>query len=245
MSVLVFVMGLVLGSFLNVCIYRIPRGESILFPPSHCPGCNARLRSRDLVPVLSYLFLRGKCSYCRRHISLKYPVTELLTGMAFLLAYVSMGMSMRLPFVLAITAILIVTGAIALEGRGMASSMVWALGCIVGLETVFVLVSGLPLEIILRIAGVIAGLAGSLLLDLIGHRKWMMRNMMFLAILGFHVGPFLMAPIVLGVIPVAWSRINSSTSRKPTWGMNADTGLICVLSYWVLVFRDTVNALFY
>ncbi|MBZ5495117.1 MAG: prepilin peptidase [Acidobacteriia bacterium] len=75
--------GLVIGSFLNVCIYRLPRRESIVFPSSHCPHCGQAVRPYDNVPVLSYLWLRGKCRFCRQPIALQYPLVELLTGLAF------------------------------------------------------------------------------------------------------------------------------------------------------------------
>ena len=78
-----FVFGLVVGSFLNVCICRIPRGESVVFPRSHCPGCGAAIRPYDNVPLLSYLVLRGRCRSCGDHISFQYPVVELLTGLLF------------------------------------------------------------------------------------------------------------------------------------------------------------------
>jgi|SRR5690554_1637156 len=70
---------LVIGSFLNVLIYRIPRGESIVFPPSHCPFCRHRLVFFDLIPVLSYLWLKGRCRYCHSRINPRYPLVELLT----------------------------------------------------------------------------------------------------------------------------------------------------------------------
>ncbi len=75
--------GLVIGSFLNVCIYRIPLGKSIVFPNSHCPQCGNPIRFYDNVPILSYLLLRGKCRSCRKPISWQYPLVELLTGLAF------------------------------------------------------------------------------------------------------------------------------------------------------------------
>lgn len=75
--------GLVIGSFLNVCIYRLPRNESIVLPGSHCPRCGKAVRPYDNIPVLSYLWLRGKCRFCKQPISLQYPVVELLAGLAF------------------------------------------------------------------------------------------------------------------------------------------------------------------
>ena len=82
-----FVLGLIIGSFLNVCIYRLPRALSIHRPRrSFCPACDHSLTTRDLVPVLSFLLQRGKCRYCRAPISWRYPAVELLAGIAFLLA---------------------------------------------------------------------------------------------------------------------------------------------------------------
>lgn len=77
------VLGLVIGSFLNVCIYRIPLRKSIVFPGSACPHCGSPIRPYDNIPVLSYLLLRGRCRVCGNAISVQYPLVELLTGAAF------------------------------------------------------------------------------------------------------------------------------------------------------------------
>lgn len=82
-NVLALLFGLCFGSFANVIIYRLPRGESINKPPSHCPSCNHRLSAFDLMPVLSWLFLRGKCRYCKAKVSVRYPVVELLCAALF------------------------------------------------------------------------------------------------------------------------------------------------------------------
>jgi leader peptidase (prepilin peptidase)/N-methyltransferase len=79
-----FVLGLVFGSFLNVCISRIPRDESIITPRSHCPACGAQIQWHDNIPFLSWMFLRGRCRNCRERISLRYPAVELLTAILFL-----------------------------------------------------------------------------------------------------------------------------------------------------------------
>ena len=77
-------LGLIVGSFLNVCIYRIPLRKSVIFPGSSCPRCGKPIRPYDNIPVISYLLLRGKCRFCRGSVSIQYPVVELLTGAAFL-----------------------------------------------------------------------------------------------------------------------------------------------------------------
>lgn len=85
--------GLMVGSFLNVCIYRIPREESIVFPRSHCPNCEYQIKSWENIPILSYLMLRGKCSNCNTSISIRYPLVELMTSLLFILLYFRFGLS--------------------------------------------------------------------------------------------------------------------------------------------------------
>ncbi|HUJ11094.1 MAG TPA: prepilin peptidase [Verrucomicrobiae bacterium] len=80
----VFVFGAVVGSFLNVCIHRMPREESIVTPPSHCPHCGARIRWTDNIPLVSFILLRGKCRHCGARIHPRYVVIELLTALLFL-----------------------------------------------------------------------------------------------------------------------------------------------------------------
>lgn len=89
------VLGLCIGSFLNVLIYRIPAGLSVVRGHSMCPACSARLRAIDLVPVFSFLFLRGKCRHCGAPISNIYMIVELLTGALFLLAFYAFGISLQ------------------------------------------------------------------------------------------------------------------------------------------------------
>lgn len=89
----VFCLGLVIGSFLNVCIVRIPSGKSIVRPPSACPKCGAQIRPYDNIPVLSWLLLRGKCRGCKTKISAIYPAVELLTALLFLGCYLAFGLT--------------------------------------------------------------------------------------------------------------------------------------------------------
>lgn len=95
-SFVAFVFGAVVGSFLNVCICRMPRDESVVSPPSHCPKCAYRIRWYDNIPLFSYLFLRGKCRGCGTHISLQYPLVELLNGLLTLALFLRFGPT--LPF---------------------------------------------------------------------------------------------------------------------------------------------------
>lgn len=82
-----FVIGLPIGSFLNVVIWRLPRGESVILPSSHCPKCNAKIKPCDNIPIISYIVLGGKCRNCKEKIAIKYPVVEFITALSFCLAW--------------------------------------------------------------------------------------------------------------------------------------------------------------
>lgn len=90
-----FIFGTLIGSFLNVVVYRLPREESLSYPPSHCPVCDRKLKFYDLVPILSYLFLRGKCRSCKSRISIRYPIVELMTGLLFLYTVYTFGLTLE------------------------------------------------------------------------------------------------------------------------------------------------------
>jgi len=89
------VLGLMVGSFLNVCIARLPLGESIVFPNSHCPHCGNAIKPYDNVPVISYVLLRGRCRACKETISWQYPLVEVLTAATFWLTYRCAGLDVR------------------------------------------------------------------------------------------------------------------------------------------------------
>lgn len=91
--VVVGLVGVAVGSFLNVCIDRIPAGLSLVSPPSYCPSCQTRLRLADLAPVVSYVALRGRCRYCSARIGARSPIVELTTGMLFMLIWMAYGPS--------------------------------------------------------------------------------------------------------------------------------------------------------
>lgn len=93
MIIYIFILGLIIGSFLNVCIYRIPKEESISYPPSHCSSCGSRLGVLDLIPVISYVLLKGRCRYCGEKISLQYPIIEVITALLFLALYGKYGLT--------------------------------------------------------------------------------------------------------------------------------------------------------
>jgi leader peptidase (prepilin peptidase)/N-methyltransferase len=110
-----FLLGLCIGSFLNVVIARLPSGESLVWPGSHCPKCQAAIRWFDNVPLLSWVLLRGKCRSCKAPISLRYPAVELLTGLLYLGAVMRMGWDWSLLPALLLVTLLVPLALIDLE----------------------------------------------------------------------------------------------------------------------------------
>lgn len=108
MGVLFLIFGLIIGSFLNVCIFRIPKEESIAYPPSHCTSCGYELKPKDLIPIFSYLFLKGRCRSCGDRISIRYPIIEGINGLCYLLIYSKYGISIDGIFFCILASLLIV-----------------------------------------------------------------------------------------------------------------------------------------
>ena len=106
--VLIFILGLIVGSFSNVCIYRIPRNESIVYPASHCPKCRSNISPKDNIPLLSFILLKGRCRNCKSKISLQYPIVELLTGLIYLIIYLIFGLSIQTLIYIILSSALII-----------------------------------------------------------------------------------------------------------------------------------------
>lgn len=100
-AIVVFIFGAMIGSFLNVVIYRIPKGESIVFPASKCQSCQTPLKWYHNIPVFSWIALGGKCGFCKEKISVQYPLVEFLTGIIFVALYFKLGLVWYLPFIAA------------------------------------------------------------------------------------------------------------------------------------------------
>ena len=115
--VLVVVFGLVVGSFLNVCIYRLPRRESLNWPASHCTTCNRPLSWYENIPLASWLALKGRCRTCRAPISATYPIIEAITGVVFLAAYLLYGLTPLFAVRVAFAAAMIVLFVVDLQHR--------------------------------------------------------------------------------------------------------------------------------
>lgn len=103
-----FIIGTIFGSFYNVVGYRVPKGQSLLYPSSHCTKCNHNLKPFELIPVFSFIFLKGKCYKCKTKISWFYPIFEFITGIAFCLSYIIFGWSIECIYSVVFLSMLII-----------------------------------------------------------------------------------------------------------------------------------------
>lgn len=132
LKILFFILGSIIGSFLNVCIYRMPRSKSIISPRSQCPHCGKAIAWYENIPLLSYILLRGKCSACRKPISVRYFVVESLTAVLFLLFYIKFGLGLDLLFYLILICGLIIAAFIDFEHQLIPDSISFG-GLVLGL----------------------------------------------------------------------------------------------------------------
>jgi leader peptidase (prepilin peptidase) / N-methyltransferase len=177
MSFWAWLFGLIIGSFLNVCIYRLPRGQSVAVPQrSFCPDCGRFLRWYDNVPIVSFLFLKGRCRNCQKRISFRYPLVEFITALLSVLIYVKFGGG--LPYVfyfLLFAAPLVAITFIDLEHRIIPD--IFSLGGIVSGFLAILLLSGQPWvsSLLFSLKGVLAGggtlLGVSLIYEKLRHQE--------------------------------------------------------------------------
>ncbi len=119
----IFVLGLLIGSFLNVVIIRLPQLQSVVFPSSHCVKCKTPLKWWHNIPLLSWLFLRGRCHYCKEPISIQYPLVELLSGIIFVSVYYKMGISIYSAATAAVFILLLALSVIDLKYKAVPDSL--------------------------------------------------------------------------------------------------------------------------
>lgn len=115
MNVYVFIIGAILGSFYNVVIYRLPRKLSISRGTSFCPECKHRIMPLELIPIVSFLFLKGKCAHCHTPISIRYPVIEFFTGLTFLMSYLRYGFTLSTIIAMVLASICIIVAMIDID----------------------------------------------------------------------------------------------------------------------------------
>jgi leader peptidase (prepilin peptidase)/N-methyltransferase len=202
MTVLVFIYGLIIGSFLNVCIYRIPRNESVVFPSSHCPNCNHYLKWYDNIPLFSYIFLGGKCRYCKAPISIQYPIVETLNALIYLILFYYFSFSIDFIFYALISSVLVVITFIDLKEMIIPDALVIT---ILILSVVYKAVNYFTYDINPQILSSLGGLllAGGLFLAIVILSKGGMGggDVTLIAALGFILGhKFILFNIFLSFI---------------------------------------------
>ncbi|QGU95766.1 prepilin peptidase [Clostridium bovifaecis] len=191
---IVFILGLAIGSFLNVCIYRIPRGESISYPPSHCTNCKNRIKPYDLIPLISYVVLKGKCRYCGEKISIRYPLTELFTGIIFVCLYFKYGLTIEFIKFALLSSTLVVIGFIDHDTTDIYDSTIIS-GLVFGIIFLGInLYFGLPIKTYL-LGALVGGGFISIIILLVGGMGW--GDAELLALCGLFVGAKLMTLILL------------------------------------------------
>jgi leader peptidase (prepilin peptidase)/N-methyltransferase len=145
--------GLALGSFLNVCIYRLPLKKSIVRPPSSCPQCGARIRFYDNLPVISYIVLLGRCRHCRALISPRYPLVEIITGFLSVALFIQFGLSPTYIFLFFFSAALIAIAFIDLQHK-IIPDVISLPGILLGVAFSFFPAAGIsPLDALIGVVG--------------------------------------------------------------------------------------------
>lgn len=225
--------GLVVGSFLNVVIHRLPRGESLVAPRSHCPGCGHHLRVRDNVPVVSWLALHGRCRECAAAIPRRYPIVEAVTALLYVAVLLAHGSDASLALGLILVTVIVPAAAIDLEHRIIPNRLL-----LVG--TLAALAAGLALDSGGEPARLIAAGAagGALLLALLAYPGGMgMGDVKFAAFIGLCLGrsvaPAMLAALIAGVLvgALVMSRRGVAAGRKtaipfgPSLALGAVLGL--------------------
>lgn len=169
---IIFAAGLFLGSFANVCIYRIPRGESIVSPASHCVKCGRPIKWFENVPLLSFILLCGKCAGCGARISFRYPAVELITGLAFLFVGMRFGLQPITYFFLTFTLALIIISGIDFTHQVIPDAIAYAI-LILGLASSWLnplLGCGIKMRVINSASGAVIGFLIILLIMYAGEK---------------------------------------------------------------------------
>lgn len=189
MSILIFLLGTIIGSFLNVCIYRMPKGQSIVYPPSHCPNCSTPLKWYNLIPILSFIVQRGKCGYCGEKISPQYPIVEFFNGVFYLMLFYKFGLNLDFIFYSIIFSILIIIFFIDLYHQIIPNGLnilILVLGIIYKFLQ-FILYNK-PLDLINSLLGLIIASGVFLLIIIISKGGMGGGDMKLIGVLGFIIG---------------------------------------------------------
>lgn len=203
------VLGVIIASFLNVCIDRLPARQSLIFPPSHCPSCRKRLAVKDLVPVLSYLWLRGRCRYCQTAIPRRILWVEIANGVLFAYLYSQYGMSTELVVIAFYCCLFIILMVIDLERGLILNRIVYP--AMVAALLISVFLSGLDIVPGIKYSAIGGGIGfGLALLVVVFSRGGMgFGDVKMAALMGFTIGfpliffTLILSAIIGGIVAVA------------------------------------------
>jgi leader peptidase (prepilin peptidase)/N-methyltransferase len=211
LHIFTFIFGMVIGSFLNVLIYRLPRRISIVAPHSFCPNCKKPINWYENIPVISYIVLGGRCARCGKRISLRYPIVEVLTGVLFVYAFIRHGLSLEFIFIAYFFCAMIVVAFIDFSFQ-VIPDIISMPGIILGI--IYQIVKG---DFLIGLVGMIFGGGLILLIRVIGGKVYKkevmgMGDVYLTAMIGAFVGfPYIIPAIfvaalvgaILGVIFIA------------------------------------------
>ncbi len=214
--VLFLLLGLAVGSFLNVCIDRLPLKESIVSPPSHCPSCGKRLAARDMIPVISYLLLKGRCRYCQNKIPVRVLIVELISGIGFMLIYLFYGPGIELALVLFYFCIFLVIFFIDIEHHLILNKVVYPSAATALVISIFLPYLDFAPSIVINehfmnlgwssgiVSSLIGGLAGFVIFTIIAliSRGGMGEgDIKMVGLIGLIVGyPLIFVPLVIAIV---------------------------------------------
>lgn len=238
LELLIFIFGLIIGSFLNAVVYRLKHKKNFLKGRSFCPHCKKSLSVSDLVPVLSFLILRGECRYCQEKISKQYPLVELGTGIVFLILYLKFGLTLEF-FVYALYSIFLIIVFVYDLLYYLVLDVVSIPAIIIGFFGSLLL--GLSLTNIL-IGGII-GLSFFLLQFVISRGKWIGGGDLRLGLMcGFMVGwPKILPLLVITYISGAIISVFLLASKKKKWKDSVPLGIFLTLATLVVIlFGDII-----
>ncbi|MBP1920574.1 prepilin peptidase [Youngiibacter multivorans] len=243
MALLFLIYGLIIGSFLNVLIFRLPLGENIAFPSSRCNECGTRLKPIHLIPIASYMFLKGKCGYCGKRISPQYPIVELVNGILFTLIYLRFGWSLESIIFAIAASLFIVIGILDFRYQDIFNVTIWF-----GLFIAFIFLAYLQFSNGDVIGNILSGLAGFSLIALVivvtrGGMGW--GDAWLLLIIGMLLGPSLTA-FAFFIASIAGGMVGTYllVSRKMGRRDSVPFGPFLILGFYValLIGQEAVKA---
>ena len=228
-------LGMILGSFYNVVGWRLPKGESIIYPPSHCPNCNHQLKILDLIPVFSFILQRGKCRYCKNKIAWYYPVFEFLCGVIFMLCYLVFGITPELLKALTFVSMLIIIMVSDFNYMIIPDEVLLFFGCLLALE--IGIIDGYKVLISALINGLIAFVA-MYLLKILGDFMFKKESMgggdiKLMFIFGLVLGaPLAIISIFIGSLvglPISLILLSKNSEHIVPFGPYLSIGAIIIL----------------